>query len=209
LLPKVSDPANRLLREFDAFTPGSTPNPYAALEDPKNTQDWFPLFLEWKVEYYHVPFPKWEFAPDSVTGHWRYVILVNNYQLPSDATVGQDMRVIGGRISFLPQPGASLRTRLEQLFAQITSKGGQDDEDRRTVLMDRARNLEYFSSLLAGLADHLLTRCRGHYPHPNADDSELEAALGITHATMLLLANSDLPVQELAPYGLSTPLPPS
>ena len=211
-LPEIAEPANHLLQEFDFPILGSTPNPYADLEDWKATQGWFPLFLEWKLEYYHVPFSKWELVPDLETGLWHYAIPTDTNPLSTDPGVGQDMCVIGGRIPFTPQPGASLRTRLEQLLTHITAGDEkQDDEEqklRRKKLLERAEDLEYFSSSLVGLADHLLTRSRGHHPNPNPNDAELQDMLGISNDMMNLLAE-DPSTRETAPYGLSTPLPPS
>lgn len=57
-----------LLRELESHSPMGAQNPYVAVEDMKNTQGWFPLFLEWQLEYYYVPFERWSFENDKDTG---------------------------------------------------------------------------------------------------------------------------------------------
>lgn len=204
----ISRPVIPLLRELEAPSPTGAPNPYTAAEDMNNTQGLFPLFLEWELEYYHVPFQRWRFETDKDTGRWRYVLPASGQlSLPSDETVGKDMRVISGRASFLPEPGKSLRARLEQLFSQAPADGDQDKK-RREGMLEAVSGLEYFSTGLSGLADHLVTLRRGHHPRPKANDgSGIDEILGIDAKTMELLEKSG--PSELAPYGLSTPLTPS
>ncbi|KAH7122091.1 hypothetical protein B0J13DRAFT_566936 [Dactylonectria estremocensis] len=201
-------PVVPLLRELESPSPTGAQNPYAAVEDMKNTQGWFPLFLEWQLEYYHVSFERWSFENDKDTGRWRYIIPSSGQlSLPADETVGQDMRVISGRTAFLPEPGKSLRAKLEQLFAQ-TLANSDDAKKQRAEMLDRVSGLEYVSAGLSGLADHLVTLRRGHHPRPKAKDgSGIKEVLGIDAETMQLLEEDG--ASDLAPYGLSTPLDPA
>ena len=37
---------------------------------------WFPLFIEWKLEYYHIPFENWEFGPQGAESRIGYSLMV-------------------------------------------------------------------------------------------------------------------------------------
>ena len=37
---------------------------------------WFPLFIEWEIEYYHIPFEQWEFGPQGVEARVGYGLMV-------------------------------------------------------------------------------------------------------------------------------------
>ncbi|KAF5980593.1 hypothetical protein FCOIX_4734 [Fusarium coicis] len=205
-LGNLSAPITTLLRELDGPSPTGAPNPYVGLEDMKDTQGWFPLFVEWQLEYYHVPFERWRLESNQNTGQWRYVIPTDTgVSLAADSAVGNDMRVISGRTEFLPEPGKTLQSRLEQLFSQ-TPASGSGDERRRAEILEAVGGLEYFSASLSGLSDHLVTLRRGHHPRPKADDSVVNSVLGIKANILQELEESG--PAELAPYGLSTPLSP-
>ncbi|EEU47014.1 uncharacterized protein NECHADRAFT_78007 [Fusarium vanettenii 77-13-4] len=203
----ISRPVVSLLRELEAPSPKGVLNPYESVEDMNNTQGWFPLFLEWELEYYHVPFNKWEFENDKDTGRWRYVIPTDGQLLlHMDDAVGEDMRIISGRSSFLPETGKSLGTRIEQLLSQ-SAQSEQDKKSLKETLQEATR-LEYFAADLSGLAEHLTTRRRGHHPRPKAGDgSGIEKVLGIDPQDLQQLEING--PSNLAPYGISTPLDPS
>lgn len=204
----ISRPVVSLLRELEAPSPKGVSNPYEAVEDMNNTQGWFPLFLEWELEYYHVPFDRWRLESDQDTGRWRYVIPTDSQLLlPIDKDVGKDVRIITGRSAFLPETGKSLRTRIEQLLAQSSEKTDQDKKRFEETLRD-ATGLEYFVADLSGLAEHLTTRRRGHHPRPKADDdSGIEETLGLQAGDLHPLETNG--PSNLAPYGISTPLDPA
>ncbi|KAJ4194402.1 hypothetical protein NW755_003158 [Fusarium falciforme] len=204
----ISRPVVALLRELEAPSPKGVPNPYEAVEDMNNTQGWFPLFLEWELEYYHVPFDRWTLENDKDTGRWRYIIPTGSQLLlPIDESVGKDLRIISGRSAFLPETGKSLRTRIEQLLAQAPAQADQDKERLQETLQG-ATGLEYFAADLSGLAEHLITRRRGHHPRPKANDgSGIEKVLGIEAEDLQPLEING--PSNLAPYGISTPLDPS
>lgn len=116
--PDIVNPIASLLCEFsedDASKRTWPKSAYADIEDMKNVQGWFPLYLEWEVEYYHISWTKWEFRPNS-TGGWRYGI--RKGEVLANSTVGADRRTLHGRTLITPQSGATLRARLDQLFAQ-------------------------------------------------------------------------------------------
>ncbi|KAF5540891.1 hypothetical protein FNAPI_10412 [Fusarium napiforme] len=180
-------------------------NPYAAIEDSQGLQGWFPLFLEWEVEYYHVPFKHWLFEPDETTGRWRYTISPKNEL--SIAIETPDCRRIGGRTSFIPEPAHILCTRLKQLLTQRSTGDDVLATAKAEEILDKIADLEYFSAPLSGLADHLLTLRRGHNPRPIPTDKDTREALGgLPDIIMELLQKES--AHELAPYGSTTPLDP-
>lgn len=73
-IKSISRPVLALLRELESPSSKGGLNPYEAVNDMNNTQGWFPLFLEWELEYYHVPFERWELENDDGTCNWRYTL---------------------------------------------------------------------------------------------------------------------------------------
>ncbi|CAM1505214.1 Fc.00g108510.m01.CDS01 [Cosmosporella sp. VM-42] len=207
ILPKVSRPCNSLLREFDEVDAGIRrtgwkPNPYASLEDMGGSQGWFPLFLEWELEYYHIPFSRWVLKSNEKVGGWRYVV---PDKMPDDATVGADMRTIHGRTVFVPEPGKTLKTRFQQLFDRFPAADVASQTQRDDVLA-KVANLEYFSAPLAGFADNLLTLQRGHHSRPASQDKDIQNVMGLSQDILAVLEKAS---NEQAPYGATTWLPPS
>lgn len=208
LLSGICGPYKSLLREFEENDPNTRrdrwkENPYWSVEEMGDTQGWFPLFLEWEIEYYNVPFARWSLEPSEVTGHWYYVI-EGGVPLPTDQSVGADVRTIQGRTAILPQPGRTLRTRLEQLFERSPTTDASEKAKREEMLR-KLSDVEYFSAPLAGLSDHLLTLRHGHHPRPDPKDEDIQRILGIELKYLAMLQEAD---HELAPYGASTPLAP-
>ncbi|UKZ52620.1 hypothetical protein TrVGV298_006401 [Trichoderma virens] len=206
-MPEISAPVNPLLRDF--FEPEEDKrsnaterkSPYAGIENMQDTQGWFPLFLEWEIEYYHIPFSKWTFEPsDEDSGRWRWVIPPENI-LAQDPAIAKDCRRIHGRTPFLPESALTLGSRLEQLFEQTTDKDvlGWKDE-----ILDKVSSIEYFSSPLSGLTDNLLTLRLGHHHRPTAascsGDSVITNILGLKPD---ILKKIEGLAPELAPYGAS------
>lgn len=206
-MANVGEPLKAILREFSE--PDDTKrregnwrkSPYVGIEDMKNTQGWFPLFIEWEIEYYHIPFSNWEFvASDDDSGRWRWII-PEEKRLALDPGAAKDRRRIRGRTAFLPQAALMLRARLEQLFAQTTDK---EVLARKDEVLNKLSSLEYFSAPLAGLADHLLTLRHGANHRPSAascsNDDVIKNILGLN--TDVLTRIEGL-APEVAPYGAS------
>lgn len=119
------------------------------------SQPWFPLFLEWEIEYYHVPFEKWNLSEadsrSSALSQLRYNIpdCVDlservpkdppkqsadslNKDSDDDKYEERDKHLIQGRVLLLPQPSFSLAAKIQQLF-----------DGTPQPLLDRHENEEY------------------------------------------------------------------
>jgi hypothetical protein len=136
-------------------------------------QPWFPLFVEWEAEYWHIPFDRWwmenriDSSGKTVTGYGikRGVNLAEEEAAKDD----HDRRRVSGRVSILPQVGLSLATKIRQLF-QNTPASVLDSlltPDEQQNLVERASRLQFLSFPLAGLIDHFLTRSQGTHAIPN------------------------------------------
>jgi hypothetical protein len=203
ILPNLSEPLLPLLRELAESEQGNRDwkaSAYAELEDMNGTQGWFPLYIEWEVQYYHIPFGHWVLKPDPTTGRWRYVIPETD--VLSASPDDPDCRTLQGRTAITTQPGDTLHTRLEQLFYQTKD---EDLIQNRDKVLRNVANLEYFSSPLSGFVDHLLTLRRGPHPEPSIEDLKILEVLGLK---AYQLASLKTTTRELAPYGATTPLPP-
>lgn len=147
------------------------PNPLnpAAGEKPlrdqwQNTQPWFPLFLEWEVEYTHTPKESWILEQRLSTRKLQYGLAGDRW--PANVS---DSRHFSGRSLILPQPIFSLKSRIQQLFDTTphTLLNESLPEGDRNKLLANLDKLPFMSSLLAGFTDHLVTRVHGTHIMPN------------------------------------------
>ncbi|KAF5967527.1 hypothetical protein FBULB1_11170 [Fusarium bulbicola] len=201
----LADTASRLLNDLlqpDASKKLWTPSAYASLEDADKKQGWFPLFIEWEVEYYHIPFDNWEFVPNTATGTWQWEIKQSNV-LANDPTASADHRRISGRTAVVPQAGLTLQASVRQ-FLDLQPPGSVNDTDRATILQ-AAGQLKYLSTPIGGFIDHLLTLRRGHYPAPDNSDKAILATMGIKADDL----NELNVLYGMAPYGSGTNLDPT
>ena len=109
------------------------------------------------------------------------------------------MRRIHGRNSIVPELRNTLRARLKQIFDQSPAINDEEKHERENAPAKTASLEEYFSSPLAGLADHFLTLRQGPQPLPQAADTIIQATLGAVQDTMRLLQESANSTKELAP----------
>lgn len=116
-----------------------------------DTQAWFPLFVEWQVEYVHVEAQEWTVAEPGAYGppNLRYQIK-NSIDLTKT-----NIRTISGRTMVSPKPLHALKNNLEQLF-----KKSSDDKSGVTVMAELDK-LKFISLSMSDFTDHLLTIHQG------------------------------------------------
>lgn len=187
VLPTDTQSAVRgLLREFAQLRPRATPAEDTAAAasggvlplyydpDPGAAprrdvwgakQPWFPLFIEWELEYTHVPFENWTFAPVAVADAPPRM----RWGVKADAVLqglqGKDSQRANGRVLVLPQAGFSLGVSIEQLFAStapgVLDSVGYAAKAAQDELLREVAGLPFLSAPLTGLTEHLTTRLRG------------------------------------------------
>ncbi|KAL4922827.1 hypothetical protein BDW62DRAFT_196835 [Aspergillus aurantiobrunneus] len=181
-LPEYLRPAGRrLLNEFQAppdpldasraQTPGIYPPLYSDGRDRwSKTQPWFPLFMEWEAEYYHVPYDCWEMdeyaASQAIDKRFRHVIKQDE---PLWEKKINDRRRVSGRILILPQPVFSLQANITRLFETVPPEKLDLilPKDARDRLRSKINELSFISAPLDGFADHLATLAPGSHLKPN------------------------------------------
>ncbi|KAK4040197.1 hypothetical protein C8A01DRAFT_35799 [Parachaetomium inaequale] len=188
--------ASSLLNEFRglARTPAAVPDKgfYLPLyhdqgpPDPKNKnagtsglkwrdqwdgQPWFPLFVEWEADYFHIPFGTFDLSsrPQNDAAAAQSVL---RYGIPAGTDLRDkvnDIRRLSGRILLLPQPSFSLKSAVTQLFRNMQPAQLDPflDEGDRTFLLNNIAQLQYLSHTLSGVTDHLVTRVQGTHIKPN------------------------------------------
>lgn len=176
----------------------------------ESTQPWFPLFLEWEVEYSHLPFSPWSLeerlTADEDLPELRYGIRDDTilFNLPDKS----DKRSLSGRVLILPQPSFSLQSKITQLFENMpeTERDKILPKDERKQLFENLHRLNFLSSPLAGFHDHLLTMVQGSHVKPNirhsgekllAIDSAINAAAGFGREEFDVIGDET----DLTPYG--------
>lgn len=138
-------------------------------------QPWFPLFMEWEVEYTHIPFEYWGLDEQAArltdNKMVRYGIQVPSKQ-PLYEKLGSpethDIRILSGRVLILPQPSFSLAAKVRQLFQDTPPKILDQylTPHRRQELLDGISQLSYLSAPLTGLTSGLLTLAQGTHIKP-------------------------------------------
>ena len=209
--PLVSDVLEEILPEVlteTATAPG--PNwPSSSYADSnnnqgdfKNTQGWFPLFVEWEVEYYHIQWEHWKFVEDS-DGTKRY-------RLRDDTPIkyiagASECRKLHGRTIFIPQASQTLKTRIQQLFDRIHPEDRKEHiskEDQAKVLK-LVSELEFFSFPLSGIREHKLTLMTGGHVSLTPYNRLAVDELGMDEQLTMDISEKS----ELAPYGKTQRLP--
>lgn len=179
----------------------------------QNTQPWFPLFLEWEVEYTHTPMESWILQErlstndPMATRKLRYGIAPGGWPVNEP-----DSRHFSGRSLILPQPNFSLKSRIEQVFKNNATTVTPEEsltEEQRNMLINNVSKLPFMSALLTGLTDHLVTRAHGSHIKPNVrvPSQELQviddivdknaADAGFTAKNLKLIGRES----DLTPYG--------
>jgi hypothetical protein len=132
------------------------------------TQAWFPLFVEFETRYYHIPWDKWVLQE------------IRDISKPLSPTqlcyglddIGQKYQesVMNNRALILPQPGLSLRRNLEQIFSSVNVNDLPEefqDTTTRESFLAKVEQIDYMSTSLSGLSDHLATKLNGTHVKPS------------------------------------------
>ncbi|TWU71092.1 hypothetical protein ED733_002782 [Metarhizium rileyi] len=140
-------------------------------------QPWFPLFVEWEVEYTHVPYESWvldeQTARLSANKMVRYGVDTSDKPLWQKLPDPHDTRILSGRVLILPQPSFSLKNKVTQLISdtppqildQYLKDRGLAESDLQE-LVDNIGSLSYLSCPLSGLTQGLLTLNMGTHIKP-------------------------------------------
>ena len=176
LMPGNNKPAEDEKKNFPQFHDQGW-NPGKDAKSPwrdrwGGAQPWFPLFLEWEVEYTNVPITNWSLEEratrDGETKKLRYGIRPD-IDLTKPENLMDDRRTLSGRVLILPQPNFSLKAKIEQLFDSTPAPILEEvlPFEKRVKLRNELYKLTFLSSPLAGLRDHLLTMAQGTHIKPN------------------------------------------
>lgn len=139
----------------------------------QDRQPWFPLFLEWEVEYTHTSKESWILEERlSASGpvasrKLRYGMAEDSW--PDERIGVPDSRRLSGRTLTLPQPNFSLKSRIQHLF-DTTPLATLDKclpPDDREKLLKNVDKFPFMSARLTGFTDHLVTRVPGTHIKPN------------------------------------------
>ncbi|GKZ23915.1 hypothetical protein AbraIFM66951_009149 [Aspergillus brasiliensis] len=136
----------------------------------QNTQPWFPLFLEWEAQYFHIPDDQWEMQDISThpSDDKKFSYKVKQDKGPLWETPNENRRTLSGRILLLPQPVFSLHAQVERLFETVSDEVLKKiiPKGQRDQLLQKIRALPFISAPLSGFTNHLTTRVSGAHVKP-------------------------------------------
>ncbi|KAJ5682773.1 hypothetical protein N7462_005938 [Penicillium macrosclerotiorum] len=136
-------------------------------------QAWFPLFIEWEADYFHIPYHHWALK-ETANGTVRYAIRgdVDLTDAASGVAIRSTRRGLSGRSNILPEGPRALTTLVNQVFQRAHPDTlALEEEGRNAVRTAVAAMTDLLSSELEGITDHLLTLVRGTHSTPAAIDS--------------------------------------
>ena len=219
---KLKDPARKLLQEFvklqtsndsteKAPTGKAFPlyhnlehEPLKDVKDDDNPwrdqwsmrQPWFPLYMEWEADYFHVPYQMWKFGdfqkvlldaqpsttgdpecpcdpnkpdePDKLDGVKTGYYVATDLREAGKAKKLDEPRALSGRMLILPQPTFSLKVHLERLLSTIPEPDLNKalPKCERDKLKASLDRLEFLSAPMAGFTNHLTTLYDGTHVKP-------------------------------------------
>jgi hypothetical protein len=144
-----------------------------------DTQPWRALFVEWELEYHHLPKRFWRLEKEA-DGTAQYKI-APDVNISAYDGMDRQCRTISGRSLLRPNAGWVLSTLLAQLLAKL-DKNLVDEQpalktganDIHLGLQEALGNLNLLVGSLEGFTDHLLTLHRGSHVIPHATDTDTE-----------------------------------
>lgn len=186
----------------------------------ESTQPWFPLFVEWEVEFFHVEYDKWTLDASTSWADkrkkFRHAIKPSDRPLWEDGAVARDTRILAGRSLILPQPAFSLKAQIEQLF-NSTSPDILDPilppEERERLLADVSK-MPLLSLPLSGFVNQLTTTLQGNHLKPNirvpgsaptpiVEAYEASQSIGLGEPQLAAVGAQT----DMTPFGKLVPLP--
>lgn len=135
-------------------------------ESSDSPQAWFPLFIEWEADYFHVPYEHWTLE-ETPAGTIQYRIK-ETVDLAGQAEIP---RGLSGRSNILPEGARALNTLVEQvasrsspeMLTNILPSKQREAIDKAIVELSNVLGAE-----LHGITNHLVTLVQGTHALPNA-----------------------------------------
>ncbi|KAH6844550.1 hypothetical protein B0I37DRAFT_446574 [Chaetomium sp. MPI-CAGE-AT-0009] len=194
----------------------------------RDSQPWFPLYVEWELEYTHIPFEWWaldeqatrlsdnkltRYGVEVPEGKPLWEEIGKRPQNPN-AKEPPETRILSGRVLILPQPSFSLAAKVKQLFSDTPKKilDTYLPESDRDELVDKISQLSYLSCPLSGLTEGLLTVNMGTHVKPEykevTGDGEKVTSVKAAEFNNAGLTKTNIELIEgnsaLTPYASST-----
>lgn len=156
-------------------------------------QPWLPVFVEWEVEYAHIPIDMWELShSDNGTV---------SYGLRSGKTLTSpnlSSRTFSGRSILLPNAQKVIIGLMKLVYGSIPGTGDQQNQDQ-AWMEQFLSNLSFLFGRLDGFNDHLLTLYQGTHAVPpkgqialgTADDPLIKSRVARYQAGEEILADKD------------------
>ncbi|PPJ57975.1 hypothetical protein CBER1_09404 [Cercospora berteroae] len=175
---------------------------------------WCPLFVEWEVEFYSVPWSDWELAPTGHEGRLGYQIRKGHVLSRSDAASSVTSRssaaassvtpvVIKGRSPVVPHVESALHNTFKQAFAKmnVSELNAALPQADREKLLSSVDDLDYLSATLSGIMQQLVGRVQGTHVVPVGMGGHADSHGVVDHAALKLGSEIGLSQQDFESLG--------
>lgn len=142
-----------------------------------DTQPWRPLFIEWEVLYYEVPFDKWKCVSHPKANKYgasaiEYVVEEDVSKMfdpkaPGAESTSRNVLRIAGRNYLQPQADATFKTLIGPVFdntsAEVLLRDFGVRKDQKDQFLAIVNDMQFVSASMQSVTDSLLTvRSGGH-----------------------------------------------
>jgi hypothetical protein len=162
------------------------------------TQPWRPLYLDWRIEWFPVPFQQ---ADGSA--NWTFGGL--DYDLVPSPPPPPPAQVLQGRTVLTPKPAFEFKARIDQFIAEYPDNPLTAQLQALEDVIGTVDGWDFLSQSMSGLGDQVAGW--NPVPTPNPDDTELPD--GGTLATLVGTAATMPPNPQLADEPRDPNPPPS
>ena len=153
--PPREDLKNPLPLYHDVPDP-DTPDPKVTRDNWNETQAWFPIFVEWEIEYLHIHKDLWGLEERNAYGP----PMLRSKIVDSQKIDRTNIRVLSGRGLIVPQVSKMLGNAVEKLLKNKPTKANSDKTLRKDI-QDLLHKIPFLNITLSGIRDQLATRHRG------------------------------------------------
>ena len=165
-------------------------------------QPWLPLFIEWEIEYVHIPRYFWELRHDDAgTGHYG----IRPGCLLAEFSAEFPSRQLSGRALLLPHMNEVIKGMMKMLYGKQSPKALEQGGylPARAAAEKFLQDIDIVFARLDGLTDHLLTLAQGVHAVPLSNSIQEKDGIfpNVEDLKLLYDESSDASANPMGSHG--------